>query len=318
MAVFVAGGLERRCARCAARECAAGFARRAGVRTWLSSVPFLLFACARPTPAVAPPIAAAPSSPAPAVVERVDGSAQPLFAAAQVEGVFVLRSLTTGEQIVTDAALAGVGELPASTFKIPNALIGLERGVLAGADATLQWDGVERGGSPEWHRDHDLASALRDSAVWFFQEVARRIGAEAMRESLVAFAYGNADIGGGIDRFWLQGALRISPREQVEFMSRLHRRALPVAREHMALVEHMLTRAQAPGWSWRGKTGLTAHEGRAVGWLVGWTERSGATWAYALMLRAPEAEAERLMPLRAELARSLLVHYGALPAESGR
>nr|WP_276604778.1 penicillin-binding transpeptidase domain-containing protein [Nannocystis sp. RBIL2] len=301
-----------------ARECAAGFARRVGVRAWLSIVPLLLFACARPTPAVAPPIAEAPSSPALPVVERVDGSAQPLFAAAQVEGVFVLRSLTTGEQIVTDAALAGVGELPASTFKIPNALIGLERGVLAGADATLKWDGVERGGSPEWDRDHDLGSALRDSTVWFFQEVARRIGAEAMRASLVAFAYGNADIGGGIDRFWLQGALRISPREQVEFMSRLHRRALPVAREHMALVEHMLTRAQAPGWSWRGKTGLTAHEGRAVGWLVGLTERRGTTWAYALMLRAPEAEVERLMPVRAELARALLIHYGALPAEAGR
>ncbi len=95
-----------------------------GWRAWLSIVPFLLFACARPTPAVAPPIAEAPSSPALPVVERVDGSAQPLFAAAQVE-VFVLRSPTTGEQIVTDAALAGVGELPASTFKIPNALIGL-------------------------------------------------------------------------------------------------------------------------------------------------------------------------------------------------
>ncbi|WP_170136599.1 penicillin-binding transpeptidase domain-containing protein [Nannocystis exedens] len=288
------------------------------MRAWLLIVSLLLSACARPTPAVAPPIAAGTSSPAPQVVERVDGSAQPLFAAAQVEGVFVLRSLTTGEQIVTDAALAGTGELPASTFKIPNALIGLERGVLAGADATLKWDGVERAGPPAWNRDHSLASALRDSTVWFFQEVARRVGPAAMHASLRAFAYGNADIGGGIDRFWLQGALRISPREQVEFISRLHRRELPVAREHMALVEHMLTRAQAPGWSWRGKTGLTAHEGRAVGWLVGLAERDGTTWAYALLLRAPEAEEERLVPVRAELTRALLIHYGALPAEAGR
>jgi len=252
------------------------------------------------------------------VGERVDASGQELFAAAQVEGVFVLRSLTTGEQIVTDAALAGTGELPASTFKIPSALIALERGVLAGADATLKWDGVERSGSPEWNRDHTLASALRDSTVWFFQEVARRVGPEAMQMSLRAFAYGNADIGGGIDRFWLSGQLRISPREQVEFMSRLHRRALPVARSHMALVEHMLTRAQAPGWSWRGKTGLTEHDGLAVGWLVGLAERGGATWAYALMIRAPEAELQRMIPLRAELSRALLIRFGALPAEAGR
>jgi beta-lactamase class D len=190
------------------------------MRLWLLFGPLLFSACARPTPTAAPPSEAAASSPAPPgevaasspappVVERVDGSGQELFAAARVEGVFVLRSLATGEQVVTDAALAGTGELPASTFKIPNALIGLERGVLAGADATLKWDGVERGGSPEWNRDHSLASALRDSTVWFFQEVARRIGPEAMQASLRAFAYGNADIGGGLDSFWLKGQMRI-------------------------------------------------------------------------------------------------------------
>nr|WP_276599218.1 penicillin-binding transpeptidase domain-containing protein [Nannocystis sp. SCPEA4] len=295
------------------------------MRRWLGLALFVVTACARPATPVAPPAVAAVAtpgrsveSPAPAVVERVDASAQALFAAAQVEGVFVLRSLTTGEQIVTDARLAGVGELPASTFKIPNALIALERGVLSGADASLPWDGVEREGSREWNRDHTLASALRDSTVWFFQEVARRVGPEAMQASLKAFAYGNADIGGGIDRFWLSGQLRISPREQVEFMSRLHRRALPVAPAHCALVEHMLTRAQAPGWSWRGKTGLTEHDGLAVGWLVGLAERGASTWAYALMIRAPEKELERMIPLRVDLARRLLVRFAALPEEAGR
>ncbi len=142
----------------------------------------------------------------------------------------------------------------------------------------------------------DLGSALRDSTVWFFQEVARGIRAEAMRASLVAFAYGNADIGGGIDRFWLQGALRISPREQVEFMSRLHCRALPVAREHMAVGRAHADASAGTRVVLARQDGLTAHEGRAVGWLVGLTERRGTTWAYALMLQAPEAEVERLMP----------------------
>lgn len=237
-----------------------------------------------------------------------------MFAAAKVEGVFVLRSLESGEQIVTDARLAGDGDLPASTFKIPSALIGLERGVLSGADAMFKWDGVERD-IAAWNRDATLASALRDSTVWFFQEVARRVGAEAMKTSLVAFGYGNADIGGKLDKFWLDGQLRISPREQVEFMTKLHRRALPVARRHMELVEHLMTRAQAPGWSWRGKTGSTERDGRAVGWLVGLAERDGKTWTYALMIRAPEAEFQRMLPLRVQLTRELLIRYGALPAD---
>lgn len=269
--------------------------------------------CARP--ALAGPPAIAQKLEQPAVRERVDEGARELFAAAKVEGVFVLRSLDTGEQIVTDARLAGVGELPASTFKIPGALIALERGVLAGADAMLPWDGVERDVAA-WNRDATLASALRDSTVWFFQEVARKLGAEAMKASLVALGYGNADIGGGVDRFWLDGKLRISPREQVEFMTKLHRRTLPVGRGHMELVEHVITRAQAPGWSWRGKTGLTEREGKAVGWLVGLAERDGKTWAYALMVRAPEAELRRMIPLRPRLARELLIRYGALPADA--
>lgn len=268
--------------------------------------------CARPALASPPPSERAAT---PAVRERVDASVREVFAAAQVEGVFVLRSLDSDEQLVSDARLAGEGELPASTFKIPAALIALDRGVLAGADAGMKWDGVTRD-IAAWNRDATLASALRDSTVWFFQETARRVGAEAMRRSLAAFGYGNADIGGGIDRFWLAGQLRISPREQVEFVTKLHRRALPVARGHMELVEHLITRAQAPGWSWRGKTGSTERDGKAVGWLVGLTERDGKTWAYALLIRAPQAEFQRMMPLRPKLTRELLIRYGALPADA--
>ncbi len=287
-------------------------ARRAGMRrVALSVLLFLSFgACLKPTGAASTPPAAvqAPARPA----EREVEAGRELFAAAKVEGVFVLRSLDSGAQIVTDATLAGVREVPASTFKVPNALIALERGVLAGADTAMKWDGktyeIET-----WNHDHTLASALRDSVVWYFQEVARQIGPEAMRAALAGFNYGTADIGSVIDRFWIDGPLRISPREQVEFMARLHARTLPIAPRHMALVEHMITREQAPGWSWRGKTGLGDRDGKAIGWLVGTVERDGRAWAYALMVRAPEAEIDRLIPLRPKLARSLLEMHGALP-----
>lgn len=259
-----------------------------------------------------------PDAPGPAARgaprEREDAAGSEVFAAAGVEGVFVLRSLATEEQIVTDAKLAGTRELPASTFKIPSAVIALQQGVLAGADTTLRWDGVTREVAA-WNRDHTLASALRDSTVWYFQEAARRVGQAALQASLQAFAYGNADIGGGIDRFWLTGQLRISPREQVEFMARLARRELPAPARDLELVEHLITRAQAPGWSWRGKTGLGDDADRAVGWLVGLCERAEQAWAYALMVRAPATEIERMIPLRPQLARALLVRYGALPAD---
>ena len=37
------------------------------------------------------------------------------------------------------------------------------------------------------------------------------------KEYLTRIQYGNADPSGGVDRFWLDGALRISAMEQVDF-----------------------------------------------------------------------------------------------------
>lgn len=278
-----------------------------------SSLPLL--ACARVAEAAAPPAAPTAASEGPPLREREEPGGRELFAAAKVDGVFVLRALGSGEQIVTDAGLAGERELPASTFKIPCALIALDRKVAEGPDMRLPWDGEKRW-IPTWNRDHTLATAIRDSAVWYFQELARRIGAEAFARALPALRYGSAAIGPTVDRFWLDGSLTISPREQVELMAGLRARSLPVSRQACAQVEHLITRAQQVGWSWRGKTGLGERAGRAVGWMVGLVERDANAWAYALMVRAPEADLERLIPLRPRLTRDLLVRAGALPAEA--
>jgi beta-lactamase class D len=37
-------------------------------------------------------------------------------------------------------------------------------------------------------------------------------------------SYGNQDISGGIDQFWLSSSLKISPKEQADFMEALYKR----------------------------------------------------------------------------------------------
>src|SRR5690606_19074699 len=146
----------------------------------------------------------------------------PLFG--DVQGTFVLLDLQTGERVVHDAERARTGFIPASTFKIPNTLIALETGVASGAEFFLAWDSVaaprEDWWPDAWARDNTLRTALPASVVWFYQELARRIGAERMHEYLERFGYGNRDISGGIDQFWLTGGLRISAEEQVDFLRR--------------------------------------------------------------------------------------------------
>ncbi|MFS0879462.1 penicillin-binding transpeptidase domain-containing protein [Metabacillus niabensis] len=86
---------------------------------------------------------------------------------------------------------------PESTFKVANSLIGLETGVVRDEYEVKRWDGVKRE-FEGWNRDHSLASAMRESAVWFYQDMARDIGNEKMQESINKINYGNKDISGGM------------------------------------------------------------------------------------------------------------------------
>jgi beta-lactamase class D len=145
------------------------------------------------------------------------------FADAGTVGTFVGYKTDDYVVIASDKDRSGEAMLPASTFKIPNSVIALETGVVGDPDQDVfKWDGVARS-IEAWNRDHTLRTAIAASVVPVYQEIARRIGAERMQKYLDLFEYGNRDIGGGIDQFWLTGKLRIDPVQQIDFVDRLSR-----------------------------------------------------------------------------------------------
>ena len=87
------------------------------------------------------------------------------FAAEGGRGVFVLYEPATGLTRTSDAERAATRFLPASTFKLYNALVAAETGVVGDVDSVFAWDGVERS-IPEWNRDHTLRSGMQHSVVW--------------------------------------------------------------------------------------------------------------------------------------------------------
>src|SRR5438128_4044690 len=137
-----------------------------------------------------------------------DGVARPQwqrhFDAKDARGTFVLLEPANDRYLVLNEGRARTRFLPASTFKIPNALIGLEVGSITDENEVFHWDGKPKLRAA-WERDQTLATGMRESVVWMFQEVARRTGKERMREWLDRLEYGNRDMKGGIDLFWLQG-----------------------------------------------------------------------------------------------------------------
>lgn len=233
---------------------------------------------ARPAPGAVASLEAAERTSVPREVERPEY--ERFFAAEGVEGAFVLYDLGADTYVRHDPERAARRFIPASTFKIFNSLVALETGVLADENEIIRWDGVDRGWEM-WNRDHSMRSAFPVSAVWFYQEVARRIGEERMREWIARAGYGNGDLGGGIDTFWLTGDLRISPEEQVIFLRRLYQDQLPFSPRSMRIVREVMYIEGNESYTLRGKTGWGRLDGANYGWLVGYVERGDNVYFFA-------------------------------------
>jgi beta-lactamase class D len=215
-----------------------------------------------------------------------------------IAGTFAAFKADDKQVIVSDGKRARKAILPASTFKIPHSVIALETGVAADPDKDMfKWDGVTRS-IAEWNKDHTLRTAIAVSAVPVYQQIARRIGAKRMQKYVDAFEYGNRNIGGGIDRFWLTGDLRISPMQQIAFVDRLRRGVLPVSKRAQELTRDILPVTKVGDSIIRAKTGLIGIDDRrvvatgqaSVGWLVGWAEKGGAQTVFALNLDVRESK----------------------------
>src|SRR5690242_10862527 len=206
------------------------------------------------------------------------------------EGTFVGYKADDYVVIASDKDRSGEPKLPASTFKVPNSLIALETGVVQDPDKDVfKWDGVTRS-IEAWNKDHTLRSAIAASAVPVYQEIARRIGAERMQKYVDLLDYGNRNIGGGIDQFWLTGDMRIDPMQQVDFLDRLRRGVLPVSKRSQELVRDILPVTQAGEAIIRAKSGLLgAERGQpSLGWMVGWAEKGEARAVFALNMDCKE------------------------------
>ena len=201
--------------------------------------------------------------------------------------------------------------IPASTFKILNSLIALEHDVI-GLDDTLRWDGVQRQ-IQSWNQDQCMRDAFQRSCVWFYQELARRIGQRRMRAAVEAAGYGNRDIGGGIDRFWLDGALRITPEQQIAFLRRLWNDDLPFSPDAQRTVKELMLLEKTPGYTLRGKTGTAIRGEGLVGWLVGYIQRGDRVYAFALNIETLEGrDLSGFWTMRMKLTKRLLEEYGLI------
>jgi beta-lactamase class D len=184
---------------------------------------------------------------------------------------------------------------PFSTFKIPNSLIGLDTGVIADAEFAMKWDekkypAFNRDTLPfsAWWQEHTLRTAFQRSVVWYYRELALKVGEKRMKEYVRKLRYGNGDASGPLNGFWLGSSLRISADEQVDFLKRFYRGELPVSKRSAAILKEVMTLEETPDYRLSGKTGGgPLGEGRYLGWFVGYVETKGNTYFFATEIEGP-------------------------------
>lgn len=236
----------------------------------------------------------------------------------QFPGTFVLYDMKRGSYLRHDPARAAKRFTPFSTFKIPNSLIGLETGVIRDADFEIKWDAQKyprQGTFDGWWRDHTLRSAFKNSVLWYYRELATRVGAQKMQEFVTKFRYGNQDISGGVDRFWLHSSLKISADEQVEFLKALYKEELPLSKRTYSIFKEVFVFEQGEGYKLSAKTGAgPVAEGRFLGWFVGYLETKDNVYFFATQIDGPTFAAIRDERIR--LTKQILNDLGHLPARS--
>ncbi len=232
-----------------------------------------------------------------------------IFRRANVAGTFVMHDPAADTCIGHDKVRAEKRFVPASTFKIPNSLIGLSVGVVTNADQVLPYRGDPRPFVQAWAKDMGLREAIALSNVPIYQELARRIGLRRMQENLSRLDYGNNELGDSVDTFWLTGPLKISAVEQTRFLAKLARGALPFPNECQRCVREIVQLDRGGSWKLYGKTGWQNAPDQGIGWWVGWVDKEARVYAFALNMDIREpADAGK----RVELGKACLKALGIL------
>jgi beta-lactamase class D len=241
-------------------------------------------------------IALAISSPAPCEDSALAG----LFRDRNVVGTIVLSDLDGSESYICNEHRANEHFVPASTFKILNTLIALDERVITEKEV-IKWDGKDKG-LKEWNRDQTIATAFRSSCVWFYQELARRIGTGCYKKYFNKASYGTGLPTPELTTFWLEGDLKISAVDQVNFLKKVYLGKLPFRDGSYEILRRLMVVEQSPKYTLRAKTGWAQRVAPQIGWYVGYVETGDKVWFFAtnIEIRKPaDAQLRRQLTMEA-------------------
>ena len=240
---------------------------------------------------------------------KIDNSLKKYFDENKVDGCFTLLNNIDGKVTVYNMLLDTQRFSPASTFKIVNSLIGLETGRITNDTMMIKWDGIKRS-NEKWNKDMGMSEAFKVSCVPYYQEVARRIGKDTMKFWIDSIGYGNKNINGPIDSFWLNNNLKISPDEQLGLVKRLYFDKLPFRKSVQEMVKSVMLQEDNTAYKLSYKTGWGNDEQKNnIGWLAGWIEENNHVYFFVTFVKGGPGDID-MRTIRTNITKSILKQLG--------
>ena len=231
-----------------------------------------------------------------------------IFSSSPVEGTIVVENLDGSETYVYNDDRAKEKLTIASTFKIANTLIGIEENVVLDKSSVFTWSGKEYG-VKAWNHNQTLASAFQVSCVWCYQLLAKKVGVDKYKTYINAMNYGSLPESFDVQRFWLDGTLKVSALEQIAFLKHLYRQELPFRIRSFKVLKEIMLVEKTTDYTLFAKSGWAPNGKKPVGWYIGYIESKKGTWFFATNLAIKEA---KNLSLRKNISMEILKRIGVI------
>jgi beta-lactamase class D len=232
-----------------------------------------------------------------------------------LRGSFLLYDQQANRFTSYNMARCNEGFAPGATFEIPTVLIGLETGTLKDTTSRIAYDGTPRP-NPSWNREMPIGRAVRETCEPCFQQLSRDIGVRNYQHKLLDLKFGMMVVmPEALDNFWQTGVSRVSQYQQVAFLRKLYNQQLPFSARSQQLTRGLFRLQAAPGWTLYGKAASTRRGKMSNGWFVGWLEKGGNVYFFALNAEPKDGKepGEQFVRGRREITEALLRELSLLP-----
>ena len=225
------------------------------------------------------------------------------FMPLSAEENFILTNGLTNEIIYEQGLCINERVTPCSTFKVVLSLIGFDSLILKD-EKNPTWpfhedydDYIE-----SWKAPHNPQSWIKNGCLWYSKVLALQLGMEKIQHFLTTIEYGNQDMSDGLEKpAWISSSLKISPKEQTDFIQKMIQGKLPISSHAMQMTKGLLFIEELPdGWKLYGKTGLGPIEQHdkilELGWFIGWIEKDHSFFPFAYNIREEKIHRAQRIP----------------------